>query len=594
MELKEEGHDHLGTLESETNLNRNVVVSVSVSPPIQTKPLSRFQQTLKNPFYVLLISFVLAWIYAILPDGDYWIYYCIKNQYWAVMSLIECSEMMTINIPDVKDTSYFLSYLIGFFVPLLIHLIAYYQGSSIRNNIYLTSLSCMSGVVVNWIVYGVDCFLYPDVQSTRFKNAPKATVFSNGQQAILIRPSDPSNPNGFTLSEVATLTSRLDIVTSARNKYRSMFMAIGEGFTQRTRSTLLSTSSSTSSEGSNGTLPTLNPLQNPNKPENPFEISDNSFQSNTEKSKLSYYLHKWKYYFPRYWNEENEKEMRLLRNYDRRIIWLYSLLFLLIFNLDYIFLMILTINFRQNTSSLTTSIGLFVLFLIVTTVFRIAMKGIGSILDSMKPKSISMYFIAEVASLLFYYTFYRIIFRSIDNFFEFFLFQLFHLSSEWFLYVIRTSYTFFLYTEWFILTYCQDWFFIQKVRFSFHDWQRFMTLDFSIRFVVLLSSTYAIILLFVTIQYIPWIHSDLQQNSNDDDNSNASFEFTLLLLGLALVIEVINAWIMNEYYFKPNHLLIDKEIRSCYDNISFGMITLFIGVNLCINPVFAFTNDNTI
>eukprot|EP01040_Poterioochromonas_malhamensis_P004026 gene4026-4306_t len=592
------------SLEDETDCNTNGVVSFAVSPSLQAKPLSRFQQALKNPFYVLLGSFLLAWIYVILPDSNYWIYYYIKNQYWALVSLIECLEIMTINIPDVKDTSYFLSYFLGFFVPVIIHLIAYYQDSSIKNNIYVAALSGISTLVVNWIVYGVDCFLYPDVLISRFNNSQKATVFSNNQQTLLLKPSDPSNPNGFTLSEVATLASRTDLMTSARNKYRSMFMAIGESFafpSHQTRSTLFSPSITTTAEDCNGGTNTLNPLSNPNKPENTLEIEDNhtSFTSshhslrNTYQEKVFYYLHELKYYFPRYWNEIHWKDMCQLRNYDRRIIWFYSLLFTILFCLNYVFLIILTINFRHHSNSLTTGISLFLVFLLITTLFRIAMKGIGSILDSMKQKSISMYFIAEVASLLFYYTFYRVLFRSIDNFFEFFMFQFLHLFIEWFLYVIRTTYVFYLYTEWFILTYCQDWFFIQKVRFSFHDWQRFMTLDFSIRFVVLLSSTYAIILLFVTIQYIPWIHSDLQQNSNDDDNSNASFEFTLLLLGLALVIEVINAWIMNEYYFKPNHLLIDKEIRTCYNNISFGMITLFIGVNLYINPVFAFTNDNT-
>eukprot|EP01040_Poterioochromonas_malhamensis_P008505 gene8505-9201_t len=643
--------DHLRTLESESisnNTNETVVsitaVSSSSSSSGQTiKPkLSRFQQALKNPFYVLFGSFLLALIYAILPDGNYWIYYYIKNQYWALMSLIESIEIMTINIPDVKETSYFLSYLFGFMIPMIIHLIAYYQGASIRNNIYVAALSGASTVVMNWIIYGIDCFLYPGVPT-------KTSLFddTNNQQRLPLPTPDPSNKHkSFTLCEVATLTSRADVMTSARNKYRSMFVAIGESFSLPSpgrRSTFFSPSITTVGEDfkrrmfTTTTTNTLNPLSNtPTKPQNTFEIEENttttsSSSSSGEHSSLHhdkekksfcyYYLYELKYYFPRYWNNNhnNNDEMqckegiycplRINNNhnyYDRRIIWFYSLLFAILFCLNYFFLIIITINFRDDSNSLITDISLFLLFLIVTTIFRITMKNIGSILDSISSmntqykSTISMYFIAEVTCLLFYYTFYRILFRSIENFYEFFIFQFLHLLMEWFLYIIRTSYFFYLYTEWFILTYCYDWFIVQKIRFSFTDWQKFMTLDFAIRLVILLSSTYAMILLFLTIHYLPWIHSDLLQDdsndngSNDDDGEVASFEFTLLILGIALVIEVINAWIMNEYYFKPNHLYIDKEMKSCYKNASFGMLTLFIGVVLYINPIFALTNDTAL
>lgn len=92
-------------------------------------------------------------------------------------------------------------------------------------------------------------------------------------------------------------------------------------------------------------------------------------------------------------------------------------------------------------------IALFLLFIACNTVLRMALKSLGMHLDKQKRSSISMYFVAEVMSLFFYYTFYRVLFESIHSVVEFSVFQALHLLSEWLLYAGRCSRVYYTVTE---------------------------------------------------------------------------------------------------------------------------------------------------
>jgi hypothetical protein len=557
----------------QNNIETNEIIEIN---PSNSKSFS-FKTYLQNPFFALFIAFILAWIYTIIPNGDYWLYYFVKNQYWATLGLMESVEVETVNIPDAKERTYFLCYIIGFFSTILLHLIKFYVGGSHRSDIYVAGIGVCTPVLFEAIIFGIDCFQNPEVRHAKF--FPKEQIFGSKKN-----PSE-------------------DFEISNQRKFRTMFAAIGEGDMKMSEAVIRRPKPG-SVELAINPIHDIATIQQQQQQQDEEEhrrlqhsLSTDQLHNSIDEQILQQQFHifdykTWhniKYYFPRYWNSLHFKEMNVLRNYDRRIIWFYTTCFAIVFCLNYIFLVIVTINFRQNTN-LTTGVYLFVFFIIGSTFFRLLLKTIGSTLDSMKKLSISMYFLAEVACVLFYYTFYRVLFRSIDSLALFFIFQFLHLSSEWLLYVLRTSDWFFMKSEAWIEYYWKEdvyWsWLIQKPRFTNHEWQRLMTLDYGIRVVILISSTYSIILLLVTIQYFPWIQNDLQQDTN-------SFQFTMLLLCLALILESINAYIMNEIYFKPKKLDAIKEVKCCFQNISFGILSLFIGCNLFINPVFAFTSDNS-
>ncbi len=108
------------------------------------------------------------------------------------------------------------------------------------------------------------------------------------------------------------------------------------------------------------------------------------------------------------------------------------------------------------------------------------------------------------SGLLYYYTFYRVLFESIRSISEFALFQFVHLASEWLLYTIRSSQWYYGITDKLMrqcvpLKWC-----LSEQRLSLSHWQEFIAMDFGIRCSIFVSTGYGILLLLITIQFVPW------------------------------------------------------------------------------------------
>jgi hypothetical protein len=196
-----------------------------------------------------------------------------------------------------------------------------------------------------------------------------------------------------------------------------------------------------------------------------------------------------------------------------------------------------------------------------------------------------MYFIGEVMGLLYYYTFYRVLFESIHSVSEFALLQMVHLTSEWVLYVGRSSTFYYQWTDRLIVQSClQSCFDNHNQRLSYRNWQEFIALDFGIRCSIFVSTGYGILLLLVTIQFVPWVSA-----TNALHRDIAGFRYTVVFLLLAVVFELINAFIMVKYFFLPRQLDVTRMTRHCYSLKYFCLVSMLIASTLFINPVYAFT-----
>jgi hypothetical protein len=311
-------------------------------------------------------------------------------------------------------------------------------------------------------------------------------------------------------------------------------------------------------------------------------------------------------FLPRYWNIHYSQLINTLKpNTDRRWLWFYTCCFNLFYSIYYVFLIYFTEYFRHQRQAFTTHrvdddstedsesvrdhqdgilhIYLFLFYIVCNTVLRITLKSIGMYLDKQKECSISMYFIAEVMSLFFYYTFYRVLFESITSVLEFLLFQVLHLCSEWILYVGRSTHLYYLTTEYLLERFVPIGF-LQQPRLSHRSWQVFITLDFGIRCAVLVVTGYGMLLLLTTIQFVPYLksHNDLTQSDYD-------YSFTSVLIAIAVILELLNAIVMVFVYFKPEKLEVLQEVRHCFSLPHFALLAMMIGANLFVNPIFAFT-----
>jgi heme exporter protein D len=273
-----------------------------------------------------------------------------------------------------------------------------------------------------------------------------------------------------------------------------------------------------------------------------------------------------------------------------------------------------------NQKLLTTQVVLFFFYIIIGTMFRKLLKSLGLYLDRHFSQSIaqsrinshttvSMFFIGEVLGLMFYYTFYRVLFESIHSVAEFMLFQVLHLGSEWMLYVLRSSGWYHRHsTTWsaYWRNMCNQG--LQKIqcmlcggccghspmkaqhrrtpsrKWTHRTWQEFVALDFGIRCAIFVATAYGMALLLLTVNMFPYIrrHNYLRETGKDLNQ-------TLLFIAVALVMELINAAIINRFYFKPHGFDVLEMTRHCFALKYFALFTLLIGACLFINPIFAFT-----
>jgi hypothetical protein len=288
-------------------------------------------------------------------------------------------------------------------------------------------------------------------------------------------------------------------------------------------------------------------------------------------------------FLPKYWFKNFDNQYGSLPpSANRMHMWLASALFVTVYSADYVFLIFFTEYFRNGSLSDIQRLGLFGFYIVVTTIFRFAMKGLGMFLDRYKNPSCSMFFVGEFLGLMFFYTFYRVLFESITSIPEFLGLQFLHLLSEWMLYVVRATEWYYVLTESLGEKYFKM--FLLQPRLPHRDWQQFIALDFGIRCVVFVATGYAILLLVTTIEFVPYLKS-----TNGLDVSLSTYQSTAIFIVVAVVLEVVNAYIINRFYFQTIDLHVYRELVNCFSFKYFSLICGVLCCNMFINPMFAFT-----
>ena len=193
-----------------------------------------------------------------------------------------------------------------------------------------------------------------------------------------------------------------------------------------------------------------------------------------------------------------------------------------------------------------------------------------------------MYFIGEVMCLLFYFTFYRVLFESISSWPEFMLLLLIHFIWEWFAYPLRCSASFFSAANALESRYplLKGWLLVPGM--DQRDFLAFTALDFGIRCTVMVSTALAILGLLLCIDFVPWANNDLKQTSG------AAIELEAEFVVVAALLELVNAFVMNHYFFRPQGADVLLRVKQCFANQRFAFLVMMLGSNYFINPIFAF------
>lgn len=536
------------------------------------------------PFRLIAVSLCFAWTYLMIPIEDYWIYNLVKQQFWAFLSLLSYVELQDICLPDFPDDLYIACYVVGFWTPVLVNILGYLFHPESYTDVQIIAVT--SGVIIVLFFYGVHSVYRPHgehygqeltFQSTviehdksgrhhwldiMMQNDLTGTLYDTYTACILNEEDAISREDSsINIQSPQQLSESTSTTTGSKPLIADDSMSEGRKNWAKMRGSYLNRMFARSNDTN---LTALDP---------PLFTWDKLgiFQ------RLCSFLPRFQY-----------RRMKLSTGIvfgDRRVQWLYASLFNLLFNGYFYFLALFTNYFRAHGRDANV-IVLFFYFMLGATVLRGSLKRTALVLDRRKIGSISMFFIAEFMGLMFYYTYYRLLFESITSWYLFFAFQGMHLLSEWLLYPMRCSqWLSKKMIHWQKVCPCLEGLFIPK-RTNYGDWVQFVALDFSLRVVVMICSAIGILVLTLTIDYVPWVKSGLKQHGKDIALSSG-------YISIAVGLEIVNAIIINRVFFSPLHVDMWKKVRVFFTQPRVIVLTWVIATDLFINPMYSFTIDNS-
>jgi hypothetical protein len=407
------------------------------------------------PHYVLFGSFLIALLYLFIPITNFWVYNLVKNQIWDVVSTFVFGEIFYSTLPDCNETIYSLAYIFGLLAPTIVFSIAY--SIDMKNNALLNLFAPCAGAYFIVIMYLLDVLLSTGYQRTEVSESSTARSISTSDvtTAIDIFNACILQPDSGNSSECSTTENP---VVKADIEMRPSTVSISSTLADRHLSESLATKASAeipqqqaSSSKSSSRIRALSSLVNTN-------ISKwrsawlKSKQNKKTTSPLPYDSQQpddnkcCSIYLPRqvYDNILHLPPGMVKVGMNRLWIWLITTCFVFSIQGFYFFLNFFTDAFRAVPEHDNFQrIQLFVVYIIVCMILKTIIKRLGMYLDCMKLNTSSLYFVGEVIGLMFYFTFYRVLFESIVIWWEFLLFQVLHVMSEWILYPFRASKVFY-------------------------------------------------------------------------------------------------------------------------------------------------------
>jgi hypothetical protein len=549
--------------------------------------------TIKHPFSLFSLAFFVALAYALIPVVDFWFYYFVKNQYWAILCICCFMEIQELCLMDFPAHKYMYCYAIGIFGPLLIHVIVF-SVWGLRESLIIGTYANNIAYCIILLIYVYDVWREPGLSSISGASSDSThSSSSDGASLAIIYDTFTASFVDNDISESLSINSKGSHGTDEENAYT---------YSDKQRPLLASSDNESECRWGWRRQNAIDRQQQLLNASSKLKMLQNNDQNSSDNGAIGDVMrtitasgvavgHCGFYFYsilPRsFFISKGVRGGVLLCS--RRVQLLLVFIFNSILSLYFYFLIAFISFFRAFNGSNFHKGVLFGVYMCGGVLFSALAKRIGMMLDRRKRGSASMYFIAELSCLLYYYTFYRVLFESLHSWVEFFLLEMLHISFEWCLYPLRSTKSVLKLMgtaernmEWTKLPRGS----LIQPGLSHSDWLHFIGLEFGIRCVVMVSSCLAILFLFLVIDFVPWVHNSLKSSGRE-----AVLSTELLLV--AAVLELINAYIMNKVYFSPNDVSVPDKVKQCFSSPKFAFIAFVSTAILFINPVFVFTTNNT-
>ncbi len=526
-----------------------------------------------------------------------------KVQIWDIVSLCGFAEVFYSTLPDASLDIYSIAYVLGLLMPTIIFSIAY--SIDVLNNPILNLFAPCAGAYLVVLMYLLDVLtvqfrsttsITDEVgRSSRSTSSSEAgftavDIFNACIDYSIAREPSRSGIDSMTITENPLCDIEMRKSAAAPGTTDSLSVTSSETETSNViviEKNITQSSSKTQSSWRAAWLRAKGRMNKP-KVDNTGQIKSLSTMDIPEESSF------WtRLYLPRQiYDYILELPVgKVKRNTNRLWLWFVTTCYIVSVQGFYFFLNFFTIAFRKVPEyDNFQRIKLFILYIIVCMILKTIIKRIGMYLDCMKENTSSLFFLGEIAGLMFYFTFYRVLFESIVVWWEFLLFQVMHILSEWILYPCRASQYFYQKQKAFIEMLPWTEKDTQKDKIDglgYEDWLDFICLDFGFRVFIELTSGFSMLFYFLLIDYVPWIHYGLKQTSPNDVGSTA------LLIAIALIVELVSAFTMNKYFFIPKNKNIRNIVDNSFRNPKFGFLAFTFCAMELINPLDAFIDAPT-
>lgn len=406
------------------------------------------------PFRIIAVSFCFSSVYLIIPEGDYWVYNLIKQQWWSVLNLIAYIELQDACMPDFPDHLYVICYIVGFWMPILVNVIGYFCQPPSYRNVQLVAVT--SGFIAAFIFYGIHSLYYPagehydgmisspsfhvstaeDYESATLAKHPgrpqwvqailhndlTGTLYDTYAACIVERDdgeqrlSTPRNSHQFASHNRPSAASNdiegrqsmkgcfadeseQDMSMDTASDGRKNFLAVQAHYHR----CLFDVGVSNHQEGTVAEAIGIEGLHGEGSEQKKPTVATGPAAVQLDPPRFVWDINGWfQYscrYLPRFYYRRLHIPAGLIFG-DRRVQWFYISLYNVLFNGFFYFVALFTDYFRAHGQS-TSFLMLYFYFLLGSTLLRGAMKRTAMVLDRRKLGSVSMFFIAEFMGLMY-------------------------------------------------------------------------------------------------------------------------------------------------------------------------------------------------
>ena len=235
----------------------------------------------------------------------------------------------------------------------------------------------------------------------------------------------------------------------------------------------------------------------------------------------------------------------------------------------------------RNHSAQKSKFVVYIVYTFACIVFKVLIKRIGLLLDAGKVGGLSIFFLAEFLGVMFYFSFYRMLFEDAVSWELFVGMQLFHFGCEWLMYGLRFTKCLYGWLDASPDSFISLRTLLMLPGLTYYEWQSCLLFEFCTRVYCAIFSAICYCVLLMTTARTPWVESALKPVTL------TALRVPLLQLLACVFLEAVNAYVMYKIV-RTSFRSSGWEFVKIIANRRFCLLCFVYGICIMINPFAGF------